>query len=222
MDIMHAMQSRHSVRRYLDTPIEGDVRTSLLREIEAVNEKSGLSVQLITNEPKAFGSIIATYGLLKNVRNYIALVGNDHENLNEAAGYYGEHLVLFAQHLGLNTCWVAGTYRKSAVLCEMNEGQRLVCVIAIGYGANQGHSHRNRPLKNLYSCTGEIPEWFEKGLHASLLAPTAVNQQRFRFTLVNEHSVRAEATGGFYSDIDLGIVKYHFEAGAGKDNFTWI
>lgn len=43
----------------------------------------------------------------------------------------------------------------------------------------------------------------------------------YRFTLAGERAVRAERTGGFYIDIDLGIVKYHFEQGAGRENFDW-
>ena len=54
------------------------------------------------------------------------------------------------------------------------------------------------------------------------LAPTAVNQQKFLFILIGDRQVKAEATGGFYSQIDLGIVKLHFELGAGKENFEWV
>jgi hypothetical protein len=72
------------------------------------------------------------------------------------------------------------------------------------------------------------PSWFKKGVEAALLAPTAVNQQKFSFKYVgmsnNRHQVRAKK--GFsmigYTRIDLGIAKYHFEIGAGKDNFEWI
>lgn len=221
MDIIQAMNDRHSVRKYLDTPISGDVKKALLDEIDRINAENGLSIQLITDEPGAFGSILATYGLLRNVRNYIALVGPDVYNLNEIVGYWGEHLVLTSQMLGLNTCWVAGTYKRSNVLCNIKEGERLVCVIAIGYGASQGRPHRNKPMKNFYACEGSMPEWFENGVKAAMLAPTAVNQQKFRFTLEEDNKVSAKATGGVYSDIDLGIVKYHFEIGAGKDNFSW-
>ena len=49
-----------------------------------------------------------------------------------------------------------------------------------------------------------------------MLAPTAVNQQKFLFTL-NGDEVTAKATGGVYSRIDLGIVKYHFEVGSGRE-----
>lgn len=221
MDLSEAMYARHSVRKYLDKPIEGIVLETMLKEIQQINDTSGLSIQLILNEPKAFGSIIATYGMLKNVRNYIALVGKDDKSLNENVGYYGEQLVLLAQQIGLNTCWVAGTYKKSAVACDIRPDEKLACVIAIGYGATSGRPHRNRPIRDLYVCQEEMPEWFEKGLQAALTAPTAINQQKFRFILTGPQLVKAEATGGFYSDIDLGIVKYHFEIGAGKHSFSW-
>lgn len=57
-------------------------------------------------------------------------------------------------------------------------------------------------------------------MKAALLAPTAMNQQKFRFTL-SGNEVSAKSTGGFYSKMDLGIVKFHFEEGAGRENFTW-
>ena len=223
MDILEAVHARHSVRKYLDTPISGVEKEILEKLIAQINSRSGLVMQLFTNEPRAFGSIIATYGLLRNVRNYIAIVGKDVPGIDEAAGYYGEQIVLQAQIMGLNTCWVAGSYRKSAVPCVLNEGERLICVIAIGYGASQGKPHRSRPEKDLYECRqASVPEWFRKGLAAAMLAPTAINQQKFRFTLMENDKVKAEATGGFYASIDLGIVKYHFEIGSGRDSSIWL
>lgn len=47
-----------------------------------------------------------------------------------------------------------------------------------------------------------------------------MNQQKFRFTLEGTQ-VSARAGVGFYTKLDLGIVKYHFELGAGTENFTW-
>ena len=50
-----------------------------------------------------------------------------------------------------------------------------------------------------------------------MLAPTAMNQQKFLFEL-NGDKVSAKVSGfGFYTKIDLGIVKYHFEAATGKN-----
>jgi hypothetical protein len=49
-----------------------------------------------------------------------------------------------------------------------------------------------------------------------------MHQQKFRFTLVGENGVMANVGTGFYVKTDLGIAKYHFEVGAGKDNFEWM
>ena len=72
------------------------------------------------------------------------------------------------------------------------------------------------------------PSWFRKGVEAALLAPTAVNQQKFSFEYVgmkNGHYL-VHVKKGFsiigYTQMDLGIAKYHFEIGAGKDNFDWV
>ncbi len=62
-----------------------------------------------------------------------------------------------------------------------------------------------------------MPDWFEEGMKAVLLAPTAVNQQKFYFTLTDGDRVSAKVKGtGFYAKTDLGIVKYHFEAVTGR------
>lgn len=51
-------------------------------------------------------------------------------------------------------------------------------------------------------------------------APTAMNQQKFKI-MRSGNKVTAKAGMGFYTKIDLGIVKYNFEIGAGKENFSW-
>ena len=48
----------------------------------------------------------------------------------------------------------------------------------------------------------------------ALLAPTAINQQKFEIRLNEDDSVSFIDKGGIHSKTDLGIVKYHFEVGA--------
>ena len=56
-----------------------------------------------------------------------------------------------------------------------------------------------------------MPEWYRDGLESALLAPTAVNQQKFYFTFNNgSPAVRIKGIGAC-THIDLGIVRYHFE-----------
>lgn len=222
MTTLEAIQARHSVRSYRADPIPEDVKGRLNVEITACNREGGLHIQLVTEEPRAFDSGMARYGKFSGVRNYIALIGPKGDGLDEKLGWYGERLALLAQTLGLNTCWVALTFSKGAAKANsaVAAGEKLVCVLALGYGATQGVPHKSRPVDEVCRVTGTAPAWFAAGMEAALLAPTAVNQQKFLFTLDNGR-VSAKSTGGFYSKVDLGIVKYHFQVGAGKENFTW-
>lgn len=203
--MLDLMKERHSVRQYSDKKIDGDVKTKLDTYVASINEESGLSMQIFYNEPNCFNSMPAHYGKFSNVKNYIAIVGKKEEQ--EKAGYYGEKLVLKCQELGLNTCWVALTHGKVNV--QTKPQQKLLILIALGYGTNMDVAHKSKPIKEL--CKEDAyPEWFMKGMEAVSLAPTAMNQQKFMFEIKNGQ-VYAKALRGFYSKIDLGIVKYHFE-----------
>ena len=220
MDLWQAMQARHSVRQYLDRPIEPQLLKTLREEVARCNEEGDLHLQLIAEEPEAFSGFMAHYGKFSGVSNYFALVGKKSGDLMEKLGYYGERLVLFAQTLGLNTCWVALTFSKRKCKAEIERGEKLGLVISLGYGATQGHPRPSKTAAEV-SRAENAPDWFLRGVEAALNAPTAVNQQKFFFTLNEDGSVSAKATGGVYSDVDLGIVKYHFELGAGKENVRW-
>lgn len=220
MDIMQAMRDRHSVRQYTNTPIPADVIARLQAEIDVCNKKGNLHIQLVTDEPKAFSSMMARYGHFEGVTNYFALVGPKGDALQEKAGYYGEHLVLLAQQLGLNTCWVAATFKKVKSAYVVGPGESLACVIALGYGKNQGVAHKSKPLSALVAPDTEMTDWFERGMEAVLLAPTALNQQKFVFSH-DGRKVSFKAGSGAYVHLDLGIVRYHFEIGAGTQHFEW-
>ena len=200
MEILEIMQQRHSVRQYTDQAIEPEKRAVLDALTQEINRKAGLSVQIIYDDPKCFDSFMAHYGKFAGVRNYIALVGKKAPGLDETLGYYGEELVLKAQELGLNTCWVALTHGKSKA--AVGRGEKEVCLIALGYGVTQGVEHKSRPMQELCTCGEPMPEWFRCGMNAAMLAPTAMNQQKFRFELLPDGTVKAACGSGFYTKLD--------------------
>ena len=220
MELLSIMKQRHSVRQYLDKEIDEKIIQILQKEIDLCNKESGLHIQLMTQEKNAFNSMMAHYGQFKGVNNYFALVGTKSHDLEEKVGYYGERLVLKAQELGLNTCWVVMTFSKRKSQHVVKQGEKFVCVIALGYGETQGIPHKNKSLNQLCEVNGEMPDWFHLGMEAAILAPTAMNQQKFKFFLKDD-KVDVKTTGGFYSKIDLGIVKYHFEIMVGKERCLW-
>ena len=213
------IKSRHSVRSFLDKEIESEKIKRLEEEISSINEESGLHFQLFSNEPEAFMANKSHYGEFKNCRNYFALVGP--KNADSAIGYYGERLVLFAQELGLNTCWVALTYRKSHVNINTDRGEKFYVVIALGYGETQGTAHKSKAASEVSNCSADTPDWFASGIDAVLMAPTAMNQQKYYLKYVDGR-VEAKEKPAMYSKLDLGIVKYHFEVGSGKNSSVWL
>lgn len=218
MTAVEAIQDRHSVRRYTDQCIETDMLSKLQAEVDACNSESGLNIKLITNDPETFNSLLAKVNF-SGAKNFFVLVGKQSDNLEEKAGYFGERLVLKAQQLGLNTCWGASFSGKKFV-AQLAKDEKIVMIISFGYGVTQGKPHKSKPLESLCRVDGEMPAWFRAGMEAAMLAPTAKNQQKFLISLLSD-TAKAESLGGSFSNIDLGIVKYHFEIGAGSGSFKW-
>ena len=227
MTLQEAITARHSVRKYIDKEIPADIVTALQDKIAEYNKVGNLNIQLVLNETRAFTGMLS-YGSFSGVRNYFVMVGKKGADLDERVGYYGEQLVLLAQTLGLNTCWVGLSYRKVPEAYNVGKDEKLACMIALGYGETQGVSHKIKTIEQVSNASDLTPAWFKRGVEAALLAPTAVNQQKFSFEYVgmsnNRHLVRAKK--GFsmigYTQMDLGIAKYHFEIGAENTNFDWV
>lgn len=213
MEIIELMKERHSVRQYTDKKIEKEKREVLNTLIAQINQKAGLHIQIIYDEPKCFNSMMAHYGKFDGVNNYIALVRKKSKS-DESLGYYGEQIVLEAQELGLNTCWVAMTHGKSKA--QIDKGEKMVCLISLGYGKTAGAAHKSKKLSEVCNYKKGMPEWFLSGMEAALLAPTAMNRQKFYFELLPDNSIKITCGKGLYTKLDLGIVKYHFEVVSGK------
>lgn len=228
MELKEAIALRHSVRSYLSEPLEAHVVEALQAEIDRCNAEGGLHLQLVLNEPKAFQGRLAKYGKFSNVNNYIVVAGRRSDKLDENAGYYGERLVLFAQSIGLNTCWVGLSYSKVPGTYKLDEGEKVVCYIALGVGSTQGVDHKRKTVEQVSNATADTPAWFLHGVEAALQAPTAINQQKFFFEYVapvagEKPTVRAKRLFSIvgYTRIDLGIAKLHFELAAGRGVFDW-
>lgn len=227
MTLQEAIVARHSVRKYIDKPIPQDIIDILQAKILECNNLGNIHIQLVTNEPKAFKGKMA-YGTFSGVTNYFAMVGKKAYDLSERIGYYGEQLVLLAQTLGLNTCWVGLTYNKVKEAYSVDAGEKLCCMIALGYGDEPGRNLKRKTVEQVSNASDITPVWFKKGVEAALLAPTVVNQQKFSFEYIgmknNQHIIKAKK--GFsivgYTHMDLGIAKYHFEIAAENANFTFI
>lgn len=213
MDWIEVMKARHSVRQFTDRAIPQSDREALASKVSELNEEGGLHMQLFFDEPECFDSAKAHYGSFAGVNNYLAIVGPKSGQLEEKAGYYGEHVVMLAQSLGIDSCWVGLTHGKSHAVVE--PGEKQVIVIALGYGAKPGVPHKSKPIDELCSVEGAMPDWFRMGMEGAMLAPTAVNQQKF-IVCYDGSKLTARVSGrGFFVKTDLGIVKCDFELASG-------
>lgn len=215
------IKSRHSVRQYLDKPLPTKLVEELNKYVDTCNLESGLHMQLVTNEPNAYArSFWANYGKFSGVANYICLVGN--KDSDEMLGYYGEILTLKAQQLGLNTCWCGLCFSKKNARFTLDNGERLRGLIALGYGTTQGVKSKDKRPEQICRGVALAPNWFRKGVECALLAPSALNQQRFRFEYVAGTQVRVTTALTPYGTMDLGIAKLHFELGARPVRVEWV
>lgn len=222
MELLDAIKYRRSIRSYTDQKIEGEALKHIQDFINLINRESGLNFQLILNEPKAFDSLFSKIGRFSNVTNYVAVIGKNGPDLEENCGYFGEKIVLEAQRIGLNTCWVGGTYNKIPRFFSLRPEDKLVLVIAIGYGVPKELKPRpTKKLPDVVSDSDPKPSWFIDGVDAALRAPTAMNRQNFKFYLVGDR-VACKPGRGSFTAVDLGIVKYHFEIGSEKDHRIWL
>lgn len=220
MTMKEAIEKRHMVRQYTDKAIPADIEGFLRARIAENNQKYGLHLALVTGNSDGIGRM-AKLLFSRTVNNYIVLAGTDTLELDEKLGYCGADLILYAQTLGLNTWWVGGMFNGKGALKNLsNQDVRVNGVIAIGYGRTQGVPHKSKTATEISEYNGDAPQWFVDGITALLYAPTALNKQPY-VVKGDGRKVSISAGNGHFSGIDLGIGKYHFEIGAGKENFEW-
>ncbi|MFA6624141.1 MAG: nitroreductase family protein [Bacilli bacterium] len=207
MELLELMKERHAVRQYLSKPIEEDKKSRLTSYIDSLNKKYGTHVQVFFDEKDAFKNATLDYGSFSGCTNIVVIVGKD----PVISGYVGELIALKIQEKGLNSCFVAMSYQKGIIKnkTEIAKGEKIQCSIGFGYGKTSGFAHKSRELSKMLIVKGEKPEHLDEIAEACLLAPTAMNQQRFRL-VASKGEVEIQKHGiGFYTDFCLGIVKCH-------------
>jgi hypothetical protein len=218
MDFKEAMQKRHMVRKYTDKPLSDEIIAKINERIELNNKTYNLNMKLMINNSKGVSSIMKLI-MARGVNNFIILAGDVSGNLDERLGYSGADIMLYAQTLGLNTWWVGGTFNRS--VRRYVDNKKVTGIIAIGYGQTQGVPHKSKNVEDVSKYEGTIiPPWFISGVDGALLAPTALNKQDFML-IGNGNRVKIECSNGIFTGSNVGLIKYHFELGAGKENFEW-
>lgn len=225
MITVETIRERHSVREYDGKPLSRAEFDALGAVVEEFVRESGLDIQLVGDNPEVF-NVIARFGLIRGCRTHVAFVVDDAKAgdvaADEAIGYWGQKIVLAAQDMGLNTCWCALCSRKKS-RAVVAPGKKILLVIAVGHGKTQGFSRKTKNVEALSSVEcAKAPAWFAAAMEAAQLAPTAMNNQNFKITLLSDgKTVRIDAPQSGLNVIDEGIVRCNFEIAANEAGADW-
>ncbi|MDR3900312.1 MAG: nitroreductase family protein [Slackia sp.] len=225
MITVETIRERHSVREYDRKPLARVEFDALGAVVEECARESSLDIQLVGDNPEVF-NVIARFGSIRGCRTHVAFMVDDAKArgvaADEAIGYWGQKIVLAAQDMGLNTCWCALCSRKKSH-AVVAPGKKIRLVIAVGHGKTQGFSRKTKSVEALSSVEcAKTPAWFAAAMEAAQLAPTAMNNQNFKITLLsNGKTVRIDAPQSGLNVIDEGIVRCNFEIAANEAGADW-
>lgn len=220
---------RHSVRSFDGKSINDESKRRL--EAFASNAldyyNAGNARILITNDGGE-SSAPSTYGFIGGCHTYMVLICSGHDRKSRArAAAAMELCVLEATRLGLGTCWVGGTFKRSSFseVCRLVEGEEILAIVPCGTAAKprlrdrlmtavaRSHSRKdpstlffNHNLSTPLPTTSPI---YDK-LEYVRLAPSSTNSQPWRIIAIDDHSFDlCSATDNRYTDLDLGIAIAH-------------
>lgn len=243
----HKVIEQRRSRRNFDGKLP---KNNHLKKIQAVCNDfrpfDGIRAVLVKESPDSvFKGIIGAYGIIKDSKAFIAFIGNEkNQAVEEQVGYMGEGIILEAEAIGLNTCWIGGTYRPEIVdsLIDLEENEKVYAITPIGYAKRRlgfeervmsgfGLMHRRKSLSELVKGVKkkDLPGWIRYSLEAARLAPSAVNRQPWVFMVekdsiivaVNDKNLKRESV--MPKRLCCGIAMLHLETAARNVgvNGTW-
>lgn len=237
---LETLEKRHSVRSYSDVPLNTETEKELEADINMINShEAGFHFTLFFNQGDPFKGFRRSYGMFRGVRNYLAaVVDTSFPDAHERAGYFAEQFVMKLTELGLGSCFVGGTYDAASVPVQIRADWKLLFLVAFGHEggktsmissltAKMAHRHERLPRDffsgsdtELNAARKKFP-WIDKALRAVAAAPSALNRQPVRISLLESEGASTLVAG--VSDpnpgnlIDLGIAKFNFAAVAPGD-----
>jgi hypothetical protein len=183
---------------------------------------------------------LGTYGVIRGASLYLMGAAPDRDGALEDLGYCMERIILESAALGLGTCWIAGTFRRSSFARQMGlaEDELLPAISPVGYAAPNksmverlmkrgAGSRRRKPWSELFFGTdGQTPLSREDAgsygdaLESVRLAPSALNGQPWRIIndregrfhlYLQERRIYNRFLGKIrIQNIDMGIAMCHF------------
>jgi len=245
-DARTLMRERTSIRTFRSGPLPADRRRLLEEACSALREGPlGTPCRfLLLDRGAAAGSSpggerLGTYGVIRGASTYLAGAAVRGSFALLDFGYLFEMLVLKATELGLGTCWLGGTFRRSDFerALQLKDHEMLPAVSPVGPPARRrslldrlfrlgAGSRSRRPWDTLFFddrgmplSPGQLPRHHREALEMLRLAPSASNRQPWRVLAVGEQvHLYLQRTPGYHraggmdlQRLDVGIAMAHFE-----------
>ncbi len=246
---MDAIRERISVRSYADRPIDDLVREKLERFCRTIDSgpfESAVRFQVLNLDCVDPAELrrLGTYGVIRGARVYILGIVKDGSRSFEDFGYCMEKIILKATALGLSTCWLAGTFKRSAFASQVNleKDELLPAITPVGYPVGKlsaidrmfrigAGSTKRKPWSDLFFASDGVTPLSEAGageysevLDAVRMGPSASNRQPWRIInsengvfhlFLKENKLYNSFLGKIrVQNIDMGIAMCHFELAA--------
>jgi len=240
------IKRRASCRTYKDDPIKEADRQKL-REFILTNVQGAFGnkvrfelVDLAGNEADKL-TTLATYGMIKGASTFIVGAVTKGDRAMEDYGYSMEKIVLMATHLELGTCWLGGTFNRSASASRINkrDDEVIPAISPLGYPKDNSirnsvirfiaRSSSRKPWEKLFfrgdtniPLSRDIGGEYQLGLECVRIGPSASNKQPWRIMKEENDDIyhfyvsRTPGYGKLYpdvslQDVDMGIAMCHFE-----------
>lgn len=205
MSVIETIRLRKSCRTYDSRTVEPETIILLQEYLASCSETpfgSALRFEIMDFKEMEPGELkkLTTYGVIRGARYFMAGAVEKHPMAMEDFGYGLEKAVLKATSLGLGTCILGGTFRRSGFAERMNLGyhELLPAVTPLGYPRDSrslvdrmfravAASDRRKSRQELFFCGhgGTVLDDVRSGrfftpLECVRLAPSASNKQPWR------------------------------------------
>jgi hypothetical protein len=234
-----AIATRISRRRFDGRPVGAEDLEQLKAAATSLEQRTGVRT-IIGEDPtgSVFTGVAGSYGKITGAPTVALFVGSEDSRLH--AGYAGEAFLLEATRLGLDTCWVAGSFdrKRSADLVRLQAGEVVLAVTPIGYGSTRtGSGERalqafvkarsRKPIEQIAPGMHDRvwPAWAVTAAEAARRAPSGGNAQPWRFSFDEQGLVLSSADNPYWTaEFDFGIAMLHVELGAAHEGVRgrWI
>jgi len=242
-----AIEQRRSVRNYNGETITNAHEQLIQSYISNPENLKGIfgnkSKIYLTKTEGQKSEKIGTYGIIRNAPAYLVTVCETTKEALVDCGYVFEKLVLYLESIGLNTCWIGGTFNRKKIKSQVEIGsnEMIPIISPVGYGAIKrslvditfrkfAKSDKRKDFDVMF-FKGDFNHRIEDDSVRAIfelvrIAPSASNQQPWRVVIGEDGRAHfyIERTpdygkGRLSYDIqmvDIGIAISHYEAMVGQ------